>query len=285
LFTPPAVGVDTVSIPGAQGGANWGTTAVNPSNGAFYVLGITVPSIYRLSLDPPGSGGPGRGRSAGPSAPGAAASAGNVDEGRAIYQLRCMSCHGPDLRGNGTFPSLIDASARIGPETLRDIITGGRLAMPPTPLSAGDMASLLTFLASPNPSAAATDEPAEGESANRGPVVASGGAPGARAGGYVARGGMVGPEYPEGLPVPSVRYYTDYGMQANLVKPPYSTLTAYDLNTGTIKWQIPAGGDDPRAVAEGASNTGYPRLRTGIITTSTGLLFQAGLDGRLQAYA
>jgi quinoprotein glucose dehydrogenase len=283
LFTPPAVGVDTISIPGAQGGANWGTTAAHPTNGSFYVLSITVPSIYRLSLDPPGAGNaPAAGRSGGPA--GQSSAAGSVEEGRAIYQLRCMSCHGPDLRGSGNFPSLIDAAARIGPETLRDIITGGRLAMPPTPLAAGEMASLLTFLASPNPSAAATDEPADGASANRGKVVASGGAPGARAGGYVARGGMVGPEYPEGLDVPSVRYYTDYGMQATLVKPPYSTLTAYDLNTGTIKWQIPAGGDDPRAVAEGASNVGYPRLRTGIITTATGLLFQAGLDGHLRAY-
>nr|PZN84098.1 MAG: pyrroloquinoline quinone-dependent dehydrogenase [Acidobacteriota bacterium] len=277
LFTPPAVGIDTVSIPGAQGGANWGSTAAHPTNGTFYVLGITVPSIYRLSLEPPGR----------PAAPGAAPTTaiagGDVDAGRAIYQVRCMSCHGPDLRGTGTFPSLVDVSMRLGPETLRDIIASGRLSMPPTPLSADDMASLLAFLASPNPSA--VPEPsAEREEYSRGPVVASGGAPGARAGGYVARGGMVGPPYPEGLPVPSVRYYTDYGMQASLVKPPYSTLTAYDLNTGTIKWQIPAGGDDPRAVAEGATDTGYPRLRTGIITTVTGLLFQAGLDGRIRAY-
>ena len=234
LFTPPAVGVDTVAIPGAQGGANWGTTAAHPTNGTFYVLGISVPSIYRL------------------------------------------------LRGIGTSPSLIDLSMRIGPETLREIITGGRLAMPPILLATGDMASLLALPASPNPSAVPATPLADSDSAaDRGPVVASGGAPGARAGGDVARGGMVGPAYPENLPVPSVRYYTDYGMQASLVKPPYSTLTAYDLNTASIKWQIPAGGDDPRAVAEGATNTGYPRLRTGIITTSTGLLFQAGLDGRV----
>jgi quinoprotein glucose dehydrogenase len=73
-------------------------------------------------------------------------------------------------------------------------------------------------------------------------------------------------------------------MQNTLVKPPYSTLTAYDLNTGTIKWQVPAGGDEPRAVAEGASNTGFPRIRTGIITTATGLLFQAGGDRKIRAY-
>ena len=65
-------------------------------------------------------------------------------------------------------------------------------------------------------------------------------------------GGMVGPAYPPGVKVPEVRMYTGYGMNGTIVKPPYSTLTAYDLNTGTIKWQVPAGGDDPRAIAQGA---------------------------------
>jgi quinoprotein glucose dehydrogenase len=78
--------------------------------------------------------------------------------------------------------------------------------------------------------------------------------------------------------------YTDYGMNGTIVKPPYSTLTAYDLNSGTIKWQVPAGGDDARAIAEGARDTGYISQRTGIITTSTGLLFHAGGDGKLRVY-
>lgn len=78
--------------------------------------------------------------------------------------------------------------------------------------------------------------------------------------------------------------YTAYGMNGTIVKPPYSTLTAYDLNTGTIKWQVPGGGDDERAVAQGAKNTGYIMQRTGIITTSAGLLFHAGGDSTLRIY-
>ena len=46
--------IDTVSIPGANGGANWGNTAAHPTNGTVYVLSINVPSIYRLSLEAPG---------------------------------------------------------------------------------------------------------------------------------------------------------------------------------------------------------------------------------------
>jgi quinoprotein glucose dehydrogenase len=95
---------------------------------------------------------------------------------------------------------------------------------------------------------------------------------------------MIGPAYPPGVKVPEVRMYTGYGMNGLIVKPPYSTLTAYDLNTGTIKWQVPAGGDDPRAVAQGAKDTGYISQRTGIVTTSAGLLFHAGGDGKLRVY-
>ena len=95
---------------------------------------------------------------------------------------------------------------------------------------------------------------------------------------------MVGPDYPKGVKVPEVRMYTGYGMDGTIVKPPYSTLTAYDLNTGTIKWQIPAGGDDSRAAAAGGKDTGFISQRTGIITTSSGLLFHAGGDARLRVY-
>jgi quinoprotein glucose dehydrogenase len=84
--------------------------------------------------------------------------------------------------------------------------------------------------------------------------------------------------------VPEIRMYTGYGMNGTIVKPPYSTLTAYDLNTGTIKWQVPAGGDDARAASEGAKDTGYIFQRTGIITTPTGLLFHAGGDRTLRVY-
>ena len=52
LFTPPAL-IDTIAIPGANGGANWGNTAAHPTNGTVYVQSINVPSIYRLSLEEP----------------------------------------------------------------------------------------------------------------------------------------------------------------------------------------------------------------------------------------
>jgi quinoprotein glucose dehydrogenase len=142
------------------------------------------------------------------------------------------------------------------------------------------MDALLAFLANANAPAGrgrGAPPPSLG-----GPVVASGGAPGARPAGPRG-GGMAGPPYPPGIPVPSVRYYTGYGLSNTIVKPPYSTITAFDLNAGTIKWQVPAG-EEPSAAAQGASNTGVISQRSGIITTSTGLLFHAGGDARVRAH-
>ena len=51
--------------------------------------------------------------------------------------------------------------------------------------------------------------------------------------------------YPEG--VPAFEQYSingEYGTIGNMMKPPYTAITAYDLNKGTISWQI-GFGDDP----------------------------------------
>ena len=156
--------------------------------------------------------------------------------------------------------------------------------MPPSDdLTEPQLASLVGFLANPAgiPSGGAAEAAPE---LPPGPVVASGGAPAGQKVPEGRPGGMVGPDYPKGIRAPEVRMYTGYGMNGTIVKPPYSTLTAYDLNTGTIKWQVPAGGDDLRGASEGAKDTGYILQRTGIITTPTGLLFQAGGDRTLRVY-
>ena len=191
----------------------------------------------------------------------------------------------PTLEGNGVnVKSLVGITTRMGPNVIREVVTGGRPGMPAfNDIPEADMIALLAFLGSPN---AAGRGGAPARTPVGGVVVASGGAPGnkpAPPGGRIG-GGMAGPAYPAGVAVPSVRYYTGYGMINNLVKPPYSTLTAYDLNKGAIKWQIPAGGDEPEAIAQGGRNTGFIRIRTGIISTSAGLVFHAGGDGGLRAY-
>ena len=42
-------------------------------------------------------------------------------------------------------------------------------------------------------------------------------------------------------PAPPIRYWSGYGLQPAIVRPPWTTMTAYDLNLGVIEWQIPLG--------------------------------------------
>jgi quinoprotein glucose dehydrogenase len=278
IFTPPSMR-GTIQMPGNQGGSNWGTTSANPTNGAVYVLGLNEPAILKMSEDMPRQGG-GRG---------------NAMQGRAIYQARCVMCHGEDLGGNGSNPSLVDIVTRMGADTVRTIVSGGKGAMPAfnADIHEADMNSLVAYLTNPVAGSGGRGGGRGGRGAiapPEGPVVASGGAPAAKilaeviaSSGRGGFGGMAGPAYPEGLDVPSHRYYTGYNVMGNIIKPPYTTLTAYDLNRGTMTWQVPVG-DDPRALREGVNDTGAIGLRAGMVVTATGLVFLTGGDAKMRAY-
>jgi len=66
--------------------------------------------------------------------------------------------------------------------------------------------------------------------------------------------------------------------------PPWSNLTAYDLNTGTIKWQVPNGGVLGLEL-QGHNDTGAHNPRGGPVVTAGGLIFAAtASDRKVRAY-
>jgi glucose dehydrogenase len=79
----------------------------------------------------------------------------------------------------------------------------------------------------------------------------------------------------------------DFMVEANgltAIGPPWSQITAYDLNTGTIKWQIPDGGVKELA-EQGHPGTGALAPRGGIVATAGGVLFIAtASDRKFRAY-
>ena len=81
------------------------------------------------------------------------------------------------------------------------------------------------------------------------------------------------------------RYVTDgFGLYPTIVNPPYTTLTAYDLNAGRIEWQIGLG-DDLRLAPQSITGTGTAAtVKGGIIVTSTGLLFVSAADRKVHVY-
>ena len=283
-FTPPAL-IDTISMPGNQGGSNWGTTAANPKKGLVFVVNVNQVALLKLEDVKTRSGG---------------RNPFGANPGQQTYQQFCTACHGPDMRGipGGPAPSLVDIGNRMGQDAIRAVITGGKGTMRPVSgISDDQITAVIAYL----------NNPAAGRGGGRG---FRGMGPGSSAdfppGPVVARGGMPLPPslpadpdpphygtnggnggnvpYPTDLEVPHARFVSEYGVMASATKPPYTTLTAYDLNTGTIKWQV-GPGDDPTTVARGGpTGTGAVGARHGMVITKGGLVFLAGGDGKVRAF-
>ncbi len=67
------------------------------------------------------------------------------------------------------------------------------------------------------------------------------------------------------------------------IAPPWTSLTAYDLNQGMIKWSIPLG-DVPTLAAKGFSNTGTQFPKLGPVITASGLIFTGTRDRKVRAF-
>ena len=74
---------------------------------------------------------------------------------------------------------------------------------------------------------------------------------------------------------------TSSGLSA--IKPPWTTMTAYDLNAGTIAWQIPLG-EVPELAAKGITNTGAHFPKVGPVVTAGGLIFTGTRDRMIRAF-
>ena len=173
LFTPPSL-EGSIELPGHNGGANWGSSAVDPIRGEFYVVAKNMPTLMRLVLsnEEPTAGG---------------------------------------------------------------ALGGG----PASPIITAEQKAQLMAAAK--------------EAAAKGPV----------------------------------RYTSPYdfmlsptsGMTA--LGPPWSEITAYDLNTGEIKWRVPHGGVTAPADLGIKADSGSHMPRGGPLVTAGGLVFVATASDRI----
>ena len=280
LFTPIGFS-EVIHMPGNNGGSNFGSTSSNPTDGTVYVISYDIPAIMRL-LSPEeaaarGNRGGGAGGAGGP--------------GLSVFQQSCQACHGADRSGTPNGASLVGVASRLSVEEMRSTVLNGKGRMPPLPhLTPADIDAVVAYLT-------AADAPGRGGGGRGrgaaaaavtfppGPVVQSGPAVVRQGGGGRGARGAGPQAYPDGIEAPTERYTMNgYGLYSNIVRPPYTTLTAYDLNKGTIKWQVPLG-DDPRLASLGVTGTGTAGdFKFGVIPTSTGLVFVAGGDDKLHVY-
>ncbi|MEJ0087352.1 MAG: PQQ-binding-like beta-propeller repeat protein [Pseudomonadota bacterium] len=274
LFNPPSF-VETAVVPGAVGGTNWGNTAANPEAGVLYLLNQDFPSFYKLQEQADRNVAGGRGRF-GPPDPA------RIERGKVAYKENCAPCHGEDRAGTPAAPPLLTVGSQIGFPQLRRIVLYGNGRMPPLGHIEDDQINdILAFLGGGGAYRRPNDAPL---TMPAGPVVASGGVPRPEAPARPAAEAMQ--EYPAGVAAPAQRYFTDYGLgYPYLLAPPWSTIVAYDLNRGVIKWRKPLGQDRDVAAA-GGKDTGVPRgsQRQGMIVTSTGIVFSTARDGHFYAF-
>lgn len=83
------------------------------------------------------------------------------------------------------------------------------------------------------------------------------------------------------------KYYSGFGFMIasnglSPIKPPWTSLTAYDLNEGTIAWKIPLG-EVPELAAKGIKNTGTHFPKVGPVVTAGGLIFTGTRDRKVRA--
>jgi quinoprotein glucose dehydrogenase len=256
LFQPLSDKYEVISMPGAVGGANRGCTAADPDHGIVYVTANEMPSVWKLRKGPPLPVQPSS-NSSGTNVPMIAPPVNPNLSAQEIREQTCNICH---VLLRSTTPSIPDLTnvAGISQTDFENTLSFGKGQMPAFPsLEQNTVSNLYVLLGGTN------------TSRRRG-----GRGPGMHA-------------YPAGVVPPPNNYSPNgFGMETrDWISPPWSTITAYDLNKGTIKWHVPLG-QDPRIVPVDGKMTGLPdgEQRRSMIITSTGIVFATCQDGKLYAY-
>jgi len=96
------------------------------------------------------------------------------------------------------------------------------------------------------------------------------------------------PKPKPGAEPPESRYESGFGFMLasdglGAIAPPWTSLTAYDLNTGNILWKIPLG-EVPELAAKGIKNTGTHYPKVGPVVTAGGLIFTGTRDKKVRAF-
>lgn len=247
IFTPPTLGT-TMETPGNNGGGNWGSGAIDPATNTFYVVSKDAPSLLHLEAKPPKRQIPGPPET----------------QGLVVYMQNCQSCHVANRKGQPpAIPSLEGVIERAGADRVREAVHNGLAPMPAFPdLENADIDHLIAYLKSP-------------EKANLAPDIL------ARIMAPPATTARLGPG--------GRRYWTGYGYMNSseglaAIGPPWSSLTAYDMDKGDIKWQIPLG-EVTELVEKGIRNTGSYWPRGGAVITAGGLIIVGTRsDAKLHIY-
>ena len=205
LYTPPSF-EGSIQMPGHNGGANFGTSAVDPIRGEFYVVHKALPTLPQDLVCPRRRVALGRGRLEAPAA------------GRRSGRGGGGAARGGGGRGGG--------GGIVTPEQKAEL-----------------MAQAKELVANAN--------------------------------GAAARVRLARALHELNFP----------GGSMTAVKPPWSEMVKYDLNTGDVKWRIPLGVQEAPPEYNIPKDTGVQFQRNAPLVTAGGLIFVAvGPERKVHAY-
>jgi quinoprotein glucose dehydrogenase len=229
----------TIIFPGFDGGGEWGGPAVDPETGILYVNANQMAWILQMfDID-------------------STKHEENLgDAGLRLYKQNCMSCHGPDRKGSGNYPSILGIESKYDPRSFVEFINTGRRMMPAFKyLDQEDKDAIAAYVLN-----------LQKEQRQR----------------YTGRLSAI--DSFRRVPY-QISGYNKFLSKSNLpaLAPPWGVLNAIDLNTGEYVWKITLG-EDSIFKAKGVKETGTENYG-GPVVTKGGLIFIAATkDKKFRAF-
>lgn len=238
MFTPPTK-QGTIILPGYDGGGEWGGPAVDPTTNLLYVNANEMAWVLNMVENKPDK----------------KIIRTNLETGVSLYAQYCMGCHGPEQRGAGDYPSIVDADKKYTTEKLLDLLSTGRRMMPGfNNLAKEEKLAIASFILK--------DEGLQ-KKIYSGPVDKIQKAP-------VSLYGFTGYN----------KFLTREGYPA--INPPWGTINAINLNTGELVWKIPFG-EFKELKEKGIPTTGRENYGGPLVTAGGVLMIGASADGKFRA--
>ncbi|MEP7277876.1 MAG: PQQ-binding-like beta-propeller repeat protein [Bacteroidota bacterium] len=238
MFNPPSL-QGTVVFPGLDGGAEWGGPSFDPETGVLYVNANEMAWVIQAK----------------PVSNTTTARENYLQAGQKLYQANCMTCHGPERKGSGNFPSLINIKNKYPSGAFDTLLQSGRRMMPAfRQLNEIERKALASFV---------LDNKDKTKK-------------------FVDSSRKKDPRFTSPYSITGYnKFLSKEGYPA--IAPPWGTISALNLNTGNYIWKK-ALGNDPEFSAGSKIPTGTENYGASVVTAGGLLFIAAAKDGKFRAF-